>query len=257
MTARFHFIYRTIMTLVLASLLTACGSRYHIRHDKAPLREPTALEMQDAIVTNEKKSVSANRPYTVLGKRYTPISDERGYQKEGIASWYGRKFHGYHTSNGEIFNMFDMTAAHKTLPLPSFARVTNLENGRTAIVRINDRGPFHEDRLIDLSYAAAYKLGYHLKGTARVKVEAITLTRESPRLTYVQVAAGSNLENIQVLANQLQQELGLGTAITFEDDLYKLRVGPITDDNQAQSLLKTLQQGQFSRAFLLYSEQEL
>ncbi|MCO7199324.1 MULTISPECIES: septal ring lytic transglycosylase RlpA family protein [Pseudoalteromonas] len=257
MTVRITLISKLVLVLALLSVLSACGSRYHIRHDKAPLREPTELEMQDAIVTNEKKSVSANRPYTVLGKRYTPISDEHGYQQQGIASWYGRKFHGYHTSNGEIFNMFDMTAAHKTLPLPSFAKVTNLDNGRSAIVRINDRGPFHDDRLIDLSYAAAYKLGYHLQGTARVKVEAITLSRESPRLTYVQVAAGSKLENIQLLAGQLKQEFGLGTPITFENNLYKLRVGPITDDNQAQSLLKTLQQGQFSRAFLLYSEQEL
>lgn len=246
-----------LLALLTMTLLSACSSRYHMRHDKAPLRTPTELEMQDAVVTNEKKSASANRPYVVLGKRYTPISDEHGYVQEGIASWYGRKFHGYHTSNGEIFNMFDMTAAHKTLPLPSFVKVTNLDNGRSAIVRVNDRGPFHDDRLIDLSYAAAYRLGYHHQGTARVKVEAITLSRETPRLTYVQVAAASKLENIKLVANQLQQELGLATPIAYEDNLYKLRVGPIADDNQAQKLLNTLKKGQFKRAFLLYSEQEL
>ncbi|CAH9049498.1 Endolytic peptidoglycan transglycosylase RlpA [Pseudoalteromonas holothuriae] len=238
-------------------LLNACSNRYHIKHDKAPLRAPTELEMQDAVITNEAKSVSAGRPYSVLGKRYTPMSDEKGYLMEGVASWYGRKFHGYHTSNGEIFNMFDMTAAHKTLPLPSFVKVTNLDNGKSAIVRVNDRGPFHDDRLIDLSYAAAYKLGYHLNGTAKVKVEAITLERQTPRLTYIQVAAGSQLDKIQAIAHALEQKMALDNVITLENGLYKLRLGPMESDKHAQSVLNNLRKGEFIQAFLLYSDQQL
>ncbi|WP_440053777.1 septal ring lytic transglycosylase RlpA family protein [Pseudoalteromonas sp. T1lg65] len=249
--------FNTLLLIIIFLTLTACSSRYHIRHDKAPLRVPTALEMQDAIVTDEAKSVATSRPYVINGVRYTPMSDEKGYTEQGIASWYGRKFHGYHTSNGEIYNMFDMTAAHKTLPLPSFVKVTNLDNGKSAIVRVNDRGPFHDERVIDLSYAAAYKLGYHTQGTARVKLEAVTLNRTNPRLTYVQVAAGSKLENLQLLAGQLREQYGLGTPITFENNLYKLRVGPLQDDSKAQALLEKLRNNQFNRAFLLYSEQEL
>ncbi|MDK1287094.1 septal ring lytic transglycosylase RlpA family protein [Pseudoalteromonas umbrosa] len=246
-----------LLPLSAILLLSACSSRYHTSQDKAPLRAPTELEMQDAKVTNEPKSVSAGRPYTVLGKSYAPISDEKGFTQTGTASWYGRKFHGYYTSNGETFNMFDMTAAHKTLPLPSFVKVTNLANNVSAIVRVNDRGPFHDDRIIDLSYAAAYKLGYHLQGTAEVKIEAITIDRKNPRLTYVQVAAGSNMENVKALASQLSNKFELGTPIAFEDNLYKLRLGPILDDQTAQKVLKTLQEGEFNKAFLLYSEYEL
>ncbi|ESP94049.1 MULTISPECIES: septal ring lytic transglycosylase RlpA family protein [Pseudoalteromonas] len=246
-----------LIPLTALLLLSACSSRYHTNQDKAPLRAPTELEMQDAKVTNEPKSVSAGRPYTVLGKHYAPMSDEKGFTQTGTASWYGRKFHGYYTSNGETFNMFDMTAAHKTLPLPSFVRVTNLQNNVSAIVRVNDRGPFHDDRVIDLSYAAAYKLGYHLQGTAEVKIEAITIDRKNPRLTYVQVAAGSSMENVQALAVQLSNKFELGTPIAFEDNLYKLRLGPILDDHTAQKVLQTLQEGEFNKAFLLYTEYEL
>jgi rare lipoprotein A len=185
------------------------------------------------------------------------MSDEKGYKAEGVASWYGQKFHGYYTSNGEIFNMYDMTAAHKTLPLPSFVKVTNLENGKSAIVRVNDRGPFHDDRIIDLSYAAAYRLGYHNQGTAKVQIEAITLDRVAPRLTYIQVVASSNKNNIQQLANKLGNQLDINTNIAQEDGLHKLRLGPLESDEHAQTLLKSLQAGEFRHAFLLYSEQRL
>ncbi|MBQ4851211.1 septal ring lytic transglycosylase RlpA family protein [Pseudoalteromonas sp. MMG012] len=250
-------VFTNILRLSLLVLLSACSTRYHITQDKAPLRVPTELEMHDAQVTNEPKSVSTGRPYTIQGKRYTPMSDEKGYTQIGVASWYGRKFHGYHTSNGEIFNMFDMSAAHKTLPLPSFVKVTNTDNGRTAIVRVNDRGPFHDDRLIDLSYAAAYKLGYHLNGTAKVKVEAITIDRSAPRLTYIQVAAGSNLDHLKSLSATLQSRFQLQTPIHSEKGLYKLRLGPILDDKTAQAVLDKLRKGKYKHAFLLYSEHQL
>ncbi|MEM5553067.1 septal ring lytic transglycosylase RlpA family protein [Pseudoalteromonas neustonica] len=243
--------------------LTACSSsgsetdhssRYSMRHDSAPLRPPTQLEMQNAVVTAVTKSASAGRPYTVRGKGYTPMLDETGYSEEGIASWYGRKFHGYHTSNGEVYDMFAMTAAHKTLPLPSFVKVTNTSNGKSVIVRVNDRGPFHDDRLIDLSYSAAYKLGYYRQGTARVKIEAITMADSTLRLSYIQVAAGSTLKNIEALAYTLRQQYALPTSIVEKDNIYRLRLGPIKDAEQAQQVLDKLKQNQFQNAFLLYSQ---
>ncbi|MBW8368642.1 MAG: septal ring lytic transglycosylase RlpA family protein [Arenimonas sp.] len=123
----------------------------------------------------EPASRYGNRsPYTVLGKRYQVLDQAEGYVERGLASWYGQKFHGRHTSSRELYDMCSFSAAHKTLPLPSYVRVTNLDNGRSAIVRVNDRGPFHPGRIIDLSYAAAVKLGVDRTGTARVEVAAIT-----------------------------------------------------------------------------------
>ena len=113
--------------------------------------------------------------YTVWGKQYSVMDSNEGYVARGTASWYGEKFHGHKTSNGETFDMYQMSAAHKSLRIPGYARVTNLDNGRTVVVRVNDRGPFHGDRLIDLSYAAAKKLGYQSRGTARVEVASITI----------------------------------------------------------------------------------
>jgi rare lipoprotein A len=114
-----------------------------------------------------------NNPYTVLGKTYFPLNDATSYRVTGTASWYGTKFHGQATANGETYDLYGMTAAHKTLPLPSYVRVTNLDNGKSVIVRVNDRGPFYSDRVIDLSFAAAKKLGYAETGTAHVRVEGI------------------------------------------------------------------------------------
>ena len=123
----------------------------------------------------EKPARGANRPYTVLGRHYVPITGDKPMRERGIASWYGKQFHGKKTSNGEVFDMYSVSAAHKTMELPSYACVTNLENGRSMIIRINDRGPFYGDRIIDLSYEAAKRLGYAVKGTARVEVERITM----------------------------------------------------------------------------------
>ena len=250
-------LYKAYLLTLFVVIISGCSSRYQTHQDTAPVRIPTEHEMRDAKVKLESKSVSAGRPYVVRGKQYHPMSDEKGYKAEGIASWYGQKFHGYYTSNGEIFNMYDMTAAHKTLPLPSFVKVTNLENGKSAIVRVNDRGPFHDNRIIDLSYAAAYKLGYHNQGTAKVQIEAITLNRVAPRLTYIQVVASSNKTNIEHLAGKLSSQFAINTKIAEEDGLHKLRLGPLDNDEHAQSLLENLQRGEFRHAFLLYSEQQL
>lgn len=127
----------------------------------------------DAVPVSEPLHRYANQPYVALGKTYTPMTVPGHYKQSGIASWYGKKFHGQRTSSGEEYNMYAMTAAHPTLPIPSFARVTNAETGKSVVVRINDRGPFLHDRVLDLSYTAAYKLGIIGKGSAEVEVESL------------------------------------------------------------------------------------
>jgi rare lipoprotein A len=140
--------------------------------DGAPWWDIDVSRIPDAVPMPHNGNYKAS-PYTVLGQTYYPISDARRYQATGIASWYGTKFHGQATANGEAYDLYGMTAAHKTLPLPSYVRVTSLDNGKSVILRVNDRGPFYSDRIIDLSFAAAKKLGYAESGTARVKVEGI------------------------------------------------------------------------------------
>ncbi|HLV15950.1 MAG TPA: septal ring lytic transglycosylase RlpA family protein [Pseudomonas sp.] len=140
--------------------------------DGAPWWEVDVSQIPDAVPMPHYGRVKAN-PYTVMGKSYYPISDARNYRETGIASWYGTKFHNQLTANGERYDLYGMTAAHKTLPLPSYVQVTNLDNGRKVILRVNDRGPFYSDRIIDLSFAAAKKLGFAESGTARVHVEGI------------------------------------------------------------------------------------
>ncbi|MFC6301408.1 septal ring lytic transglycosylase RlpA family protein [Pseudomonas sp. CCM 7893] len=140
--------------------------------DGAPWWDVDVSRIPDATPTLHTGAYKAN-PYTVLGKTYFPLQESKTYVQSGTASWYGTKFHGQNTANGEVYDLYGMSAAHKTLPLPSYVKVTNLDNNRTVILRVNDRGPFYSDRIIDLSYAAAKKLGYAETGTARVKVEGI------------------------------------------------------------------------------------
>ncbi|MCE9665113.1 septal ring lytic transglycosylase RlpA family protein [Halomonas sp. M5N1S17] len=150
------------------------GGRYAMSGDAYPENPPDVSTIPDAVPRVEAPSRGGNRPtYEVWGKTYRVLPDASGYARQGTASWYGEKFHGYATSNGEIYDMYKMSAAHRSLPLPTYARVTSLENGRSVIVRVNDRGPFHNDREIDLSYAAAARLDILGRGTGRVKVEAI------------------------------------------------------------------------------------
>lgn len=155
------------------------SSRYTIKQDRAPSGNFDVSGLQDAVPRYEQPRNAGNMSqYKVWGKTYRVMDSNDGYVARGIASWYGEKFHGHKTSNGEVFDMYSMSAAHTSLRIPSYARVTNLENGQSVIVRVNDRGPFHDDRLIDLSYAAAKKLGYKSKGTARVEVAAITVRQD-------------------------------------------------------------------------------
>ncbi len=140
--------------------------------DGAPWWDVDVSRIPDATPTLHSGPYKAN-PYTVLGKTYFPMQESKTYVASGTASWYGTKFHGQNTANGEVYDLYGMSAAHKTLPLPSYVRVTNLDNNKSVVLRVNDRGPFYSDRIIDLSYAAAKKLGYAETGTARVKVEGI------------------------------------------------------------------------------------
>ena len=150
--------------------------------DSVPDEIPDVDAIPEPEVRDEPRSRSGNRDYAVLGKRYRVMDSAEGYVEEGNASYYGKKFHGRRTSSGEVYDMYAFSAAHKTLPLPSYARVTNLDNGRSVVVRINDRGPFHSNRIIDLSYAAAVKLGYRNRGTARVEVRALAPGDTGPLL---------------------------------------------------------------------------
>ena len=171
----------------LTLLLAACGSMSKrpggFYQDDGPPRElPRDLErIPDAVPRVEPFHRFANRPYTALGRSYTPINDDRPFRQRGLASWYGRQFHGNRTSSGEIYDMLAMTAAHPTLPIPSYVRVTHLRNGASVIVRVNDRGPFKHDRVIDLSYAAAARLGFVNAGSGEVEVV---------RLTHADIRAG-------------------------------------------------------------------
>lgn len=157
------------------SLLSACSSdRYQQKHDSTPTRLPSEAELKDAIARAEPYSRGGNKNYQVFGKPYKVLTSAQGFEQTGLASWYGNKFHGHLTSNGEIYDMYTMSAAHKNLPLPTYLKVTNTVNNKSVIVRVNDRGPFHRSRIIDLSYSAAYKLDMLKTGTAHVKITAIT-----------------------------------------------------------------------------------
>lgn len=164
--------------VLAAAFLAGCGSSPergggYYKDDGPGARVPNLAAIPDAVPRHEPLHRWANRPYERFGKRYVPLGRVGPFQQRGVASWYGKRFHGNPTSSGEIYDMYKMSAAHPILPIPSFARVTNLANGRTVVVRVNDRGPFHAGRVIDLSYAAAYKLGYVAAGSARVLVEQI------------------------------------------------------------------------------------
>jgi rare lipoprotein A len=199
----------------------------------------------------EKRTHARKRPeknqYEVFGKIYTIMPSNLGYLEIGIASWYGRKFHGRLTAMGETYDMYGMTAAHKALPLPTVVKVTNLDNGRSIVVRVNDRGPFHDDRLIDLSYAAARALGFDDKGTAPVVVEALDDVNHPELMAvahrdsyYLQVGAFSSRRGAQSNLDQVKQALPEGvnarilTSETANGILYKVWIGPLESIEEEQ-----------------------
>jgi len=246
--------------------------RYAISADAYPLDPPDVSQVPNAEPRVEPLSRAGNRPtYEVWGKTYHVLPDARGYVKEGTASWYGEKFHGYATSNGEIYDMYKMSAAHRSLPLPTFARVTSLENGSSVIVRINDRGPFHSEREIDLSYAAAYQLGFTEAGTGRVRVEAIdpqgwaghssintaqvpasdTTDTRTNSSGYLQVAALSDRGSATQLKRQLQSRLDQNVRVADDGGVYRVQVGPVGHQQEELALRETLRQAGYPQAFIV------
>uniref|UniRef100_A0A486XNM2 Endolytic peptidoglycan transglycosylase RlpA n=1 Tax=Rheinheimera sp. BAL341 TaxID=1708203 RepID=A0A486XNM2_9GAMM len=258
-----------ILLIVVSVILSGCSSntaaphpnagRYQQERDSIPPRLPTMLEMTDPVPQAEPLSPGGNKPYSLFGQHYIPLIHSTEHKEIGIASWYGNKFHGHLTSNGETYDMFAMTAAHKTLPLPSYVKVTNLDNKQTAIVRVNDRGPFHRDRIIDLSYSAAHKLGMLQQGTARVQLELL----QSPALfaatstnnCFIQVLASEDSQRLSLLQQQLQRERALPSEIQAKSGIFRLLVGPTSNKQQAQQWLQQLKTGPFPDAYFFDSRQ--
>lgn len=181
--------------------------------------------------------------YNVNGHTYEVMTTSSGYRTRGLASWYGTKFHRLRTSSGEDYDMYALTAAHKTLPIPCYVKVKNLDNGRVAIVKVNDRGPFHEGRVIDLSYAAAAKLGLFPKGTANVEIEALTTTRAKgaqPAHYYVQAGAFISQQLAEALRKKLANLTPSPVFVEKYQQRYLVRVGPFADKSMADSLKTAL-----------------
>jgi len=216
----------------------------------------------DAMPRAEPLHRAANRPYQVFGKDYVPLTSVAPFKESGIGSWYGRRYHGGATSSGEKYDMYAMSAAHPTLPIPSYARVTNLANGRSVVVRINDRGPFHSDRIIDLSYTAAWKLGYAEVGSARVEVESIVPGAPpapaftpppapaaapgpaEPANAFLQLGAFSSMEAAENFRARVYRELPwLAQAILIVPggNVYRLHLGPYGSQEEARAIADRIQ----------------
>jgi rare lipoprotein A len=254
-----------------ALLLAGCSNNAIISpSDSAPQRQIDIDAVADAVPQSEPYSKYGNPDsYEVNGRTYTTLKNSKGYVERGIASWYGTKFHGRRTSSGEPYNLYDMTAAHKTLPLPTYAQVTNLDNGRSVVVKINDRGPFHDGRIIDLSYVAAMKLGIAKTGTGRVELRAIDpdtptahlAQAEPPASTpepaamavatptasnqnlFLQVGAFSSFNNAESLRNRISNVAATPIVISKSDQpqpVYRVRIGPLSSDQEAQQLVQRL-----------------
>jgi rare lipoprotein A len=229
--------------------------------DGAPSRPPDVTRIPDPVPRAEPRSARGNPPfYEVMGRRYYVMNDASGYRERGVASWYGTKFHGRTTSSGEPYDMYAMTAAHKTLPLPSYVRVTHRGNGRTIVVRVNDRGPFVGDRIIDLSYAAAVRLGMHNDGTALVDVELIEPDPAAPRIAsaspelpparaetvWLQVGAFSDEANAARLKERLAGH-GISQVVMQTDSLprhpiYRVRIGPLGAVDDVERMLERVRE---------------
>lgn len=266
---------------------SSSGERYAMTGDAYPLEPPDVSKVPNAEPRIEPLSRSGNRStYEVWGETYHVLPDAAGYVKQGTASWYGEKFHGYATSNGEIYDMYKMSAAHRSLPLPTFARVTSLDSGQSVIVRVNDRGPFHSDREIDLSYAAAARLGFLDNGTGAVRVEAIepeqwlaqqgrssrpvdevpsasstVNARPVPNIAvqrpmaaddaiYLQIAALGSEEGAQQLQQRLVSELPHKVRVMSDADVHRVQVGPVSPNQETQAR-EELRRAGFPQVFIV------
>jgi len=235
-----------VFPVALAMALLA-GCAFDKKKDQVPGDGPSgrsikAEDVRDATPKNEPLArYGNNSPYTVLGKTYTVLPTSHGYHERGIASWYGSKFHGRRTSSGELYDMHLATAAHKSLPLPTYAQVTNLDNGRKMIVKINDRGPFHKNRILDLSYAAAVKLGVNITGTARVDIRAIDVKTSKPAPvkvadgTFLQVGAFKKRKAAKKLAGKMIAANLKPVSVQKSRGLYKVWIGPYASEAEIDS----------------------
>ena len=260
-------ILRLLFVAIIAISFSACSSpskktptaKPRPQQDGAPSKRVDIASIPNAVPRKEPRSKYGNpKSYVVFGKRYHVMNSSKGFVQRGIASWYGTKFHGKRTSSGEPYDMFAMTAAHKTLPLPTYVEVTNLDNRRKVIVKVNDRGPFVAGRIIDLSHTAARKLGIIGSGTGRVEIRAIdpsnygkpkkkqaavkpikkTTAKPSRERLFVQVGAFSSSDNAERLQKDLYARLGprlrIDTYYNDAEKLYRVRIGPIASVDDAE-----------------------
>lgn len=278
-----------VFILIVALFMAGCGSAP--KRVESPVKSPTTTskpggyylddgpgdslpanleQIPDAIPRTEMLHRGANRPYTIFGKTYVPNVSSDAFRQSGVASWYGKKFHGQKTSIGEIYDMYAMTAAHPTLPLPSYVRVTNPANAKSVVVRVNDRGPFHADRIIDLSYVAAAKLDIARRGSATVNVERVFGGEAAPPpvmasaapvaaptaittptisadadVFYLQLGAFSTLENADIFRARMTRELDWNRepiAVRNIDGLYRVRLGPYKTHDEADAAVAQIKQ---------------
>jgi rare lipoprotein A len=280
----------SIKLVAVTLLLVGCVTHQPVEiKDGGPGRDLDVSHIADPVPRWEARTRAGNsNPYTVLGKTYHLVSDTAGFRQTGYASWYGTKFHGRHTANGEIYDMYGMTAAHKTLPIPSYVRVTNKNNGKSVIVRVNDRGPFHDGRIIDLSYTAAKKLGFVEQGTAPVELEYIDVSESQPAQanasgarvagsalsnnsapapansagyalppnTFLQVGAFGSEAAAKALQARLTRITDYPVLVTQADNarLLRVRVGPFKDNLDLMNLRQKLIDGDFSEPHVVYDE---
>ncbi len=257
---------------LLIIMLSACSSTptsskkgaYYL-DDGPPESSPDLTKVKDAVPRTEPLSATGNKPYVVFGKHYVPLKTNKGFRQKGVASWYGKKFHGKRTSSGESYDMYKMTAAHTVLPIPSYAKVRNLSNGRSVIVRVNDRGPFKHNRAMDLSYAAALKLDVVDKGTAPVEIIAIsdnapakenTMLLPSPeQQVFIQLGAYSNQAAAYSIQKRLLADGFTNTVVNRVEQgshrIYRVRLGPFKDQGDLDFLLGDLHHAGYNDAHII------
>lgn len=280
---RFHII---VLLMVVVSACSTSNQMIQIGSPKdgRPAGSVDVTKIPNALPTPVVRTRAGNAPeYTILGKTYRVLPTSDGYRRRGEASWYGTKFHGRRTANGEVYNMFAMTAAHTTLPIPSYVRVTHVANGRSIIVRINDRGPFHNNRIIDLSYAAAKKLDVIATGVAMVDIvdvtpidrnivaqppgtaNAIKLTAEPTQAIpgaialqnqkdfYIQLGAFQQYQSAITLSNKVASILPHAVnVVAGQDKLHRVFVGPVNSPQQLASIQDLLRQQGLSEGHIVH-----
>ena len=261
---RFSLVPLGLSTALLSLFLGACAVDGRTPLEKAVAGDgpgnPQAIQtsLHEAVRNLPKSRYGNPETYSVLGQRYRVLDSAESFRESGIASWYGKKFHGRKTSSGEVYDMYQLTAAHKHLPVPTFVRVTRRDNGDSIIVKVNDRGPFVEDRVIDLSYAAAAQLGMLESGTAPVHVEALTshlpdssivatapesvALQPSGRQHYIQLGAFGNTVNAEQLLGRVEAHVGMPGQILHDRAraLYRVHLGPVADRATLDSTLSVL-----------------